>query len=233
MCKKISHSLYIAKLYPDRKFEGSWRAIGSVALAKGMRLAMDDSIFDRLIEIRQLAERMLSVAGSSPPADACALCRGPESALRFKVEQRTDSGGSGNPAARREADLPRLIATAKAIYALRQRRDPIFTFDACKEPHWDIVLDLFINRAAGRRVSMTSACIASNRPITTALRWLDYLEEKGVVQKIPCEFDSRKTYVELTLSTYSKMLEYLDEVGRTFANLGKLPVSPQLQALHG
>lgn len=194
---------------------------------------MNDFIDCKLTEIRQLAERMLSIAGGSRSAMATCSQSGSEPVFQFGGELAPLSVRDDNPATQLEADLPRLIATAKALYRLRQRRDPVLGFEVCKEPHWDIVLDLFINRAVGRRVSITSACIASHRPVTTALRWLDYLEEKGVVQKVPCQLDNRKTYVELTLPTYAKMLVYLNEVTLAFVSLGAPPISPQFPVAQG
>lgn len=192
---------------------------------------MDDSIDRKFDEIRQLAQRMLSIAGGSLSEGAAGSQSGSEPVFQLSGDLEAGSMSAVNPAAQLEANLPRLVATAKALYTLRQRRDPVLGFEVCKEPHWDIVLDLFINRAAGRRVSITSACIASNRPATTSLRWLDYLEEKGVVQKVPCQLDNRKTYVELTLPAYAKMLEYLNEVAQTFGNLREPSISPEFKVM--
>jgi DNA-binding MarR family transcriptional regulator len=74
-----------------------------------------------------------------------------------------------------------------------------------------MLLDLFVQNAHRRRVSVTSVCKASGVADTTALRWLTMLEKNKLVQRVPALRDRRVQFVELTddgLLAMSKWLRY-------------------------
>lgn len=66
------------------------------------------------------------------------------------------------------------------------------------EPVYDILLDLYVAHAAGRRISVTSACIASGVPPTTALRTIERLVASGAVRRYPDEEDRRRSLLALS-----------------------------------
>jgi DNA-binding MarR family transcriptional regulator len=66
------------------------------------------------------------------------------------------------------------------------------------EPAWDILLDLYASEVEGRQVSISSACVASSVPATTALRWLNTLADSGLVARAPDGSDARRSNLELT-----------------------------------
>lgn len=85
----------------------------------------------------------------------------------------------------------------EALYRMRRARDELFPgFFA--DASWDMLLDLYEQRRRGRSVTISSACLASAVPPTTALRHLDLLTEQGLVVRRPCPHDARSTYVELS-----------------------------------
>jgi DNA-binding MarR family transcriptional regulator len=92
-----------------------------------------------------------------------------------------------------------LAEKAEAILNLRRARNEIFG-DAglFGEPAWDILLDLFLSEERSKLISISSACIASGVPSTTALRWIKVLEDRGLVFRQPDATDSRRTYLRLT-----------------------------------
>jgi hypothetical protein len=66
-----------------------------------------------------------------------------------------------------------------------------------EECGWIVMLDLYKNH--GRRsISVTSACIASMHPPTTALRWISQLVEKGLIERLNDENDARRVFVQLS-----------------------------------
>ena len=93
-----------------------------------------------------------------------------------------------------------LVDRARSQYASRRARDRIFADNAelFNEPVWDILLDLFIARHEGRRVSISSACIAACVSQTTALRRLNDLQRRGLIERASDVGDSRRHYVSLT-----------------------------------
>ena len=84
-----------------------------------------------------------------------------------------------------------ITATAKAMYRARRRRPRHFAMleRDFGEPVWDVMLDLFIAGREKRRVSVSSACIAADVPPTTALRWIQHLEEQAIVVREPDPLD--------------------------------------------
>lgn len=108
-------------------------------------------------------------------------------------------------------DLGFALRQAKREYKRRRDREKQFNVVGLfADPAWDILLDLFINRAEGKKVCTSSACIASCVPVTTALRWITALENDGFVYKSNDESDRRRTYIELTEIGLSKMLSYFE-----------------------
>lgn len=97
---------------------------------------------------------------------------------------------------------------------LRKTRNQTFGSSIFKEPGWDIMLDLFINYIASKKISVSSACIASNVPPTTALRHISILEREGLIDKQRDPVDRRKIYTALTV----KGLELMNKWACNIAN---------------
>ena len=103
-----------------------------------------------------------------------------------------------------------VVAVAQSIYQSRRRRMQIFADEELfGEPAWDILLDLFVATRRGKQISVTSACIASAVPSTTALRWLRILESKGLIVRETDSTDARRTFVRLADHTCAMMEAYL------------------------
>lgn len=94
---------------------------------------------------------------------------------------------------------PKELAKAARWYlCARRRREATFGRELFADPCWDIMLDLFASQAEGKRVSVSSACIAANVPATTALRWLTRLEEVGLVKRASDPRDGRRAFIVLS-----------------------------------
>ncbi|MEZ5655102.1 MAG: hypothetical protein R3E04_04340 [Sphingobium sp.] len=75
----------------------------------------------------------------------------------------------------RSASVLEPLTVAKLALRIRRRRDAIFSDELGAssifgEAAWDMLLDLFVSRSENKRVSVSSLCIASGVPATTALR---------------------------------------------------------------
>ena len=103
------------------------------------------------------------------------------------------------------------VARAIEIYRSRRRRDAAFGEDAdlFGEPAWDILLDLLDADAHGRRISVTSASLASSVPATTGLRMIAILEERGLVVRADDPLDRRRSHVSLTAKGRAVMQDAL------------------------
>lgn len=89
-------------------------------------------------------------------------------------------------------------ALIRRIIKNRRLRAEIFGDGLFGEPAWDMLLDLCASSVEHKRVSVTSLCIASGVPPTTALRWINVLVEEGIFVRIDDKVDRRRSYVDLT-----------------------------------
>jgi DNA-binding MarR family transcriptional regulator len=153
----------------------------------------------------------MSGAGPYPPAELRAIA----ARLIHLADMAESTGevllssGRVRPASALERDTPGLAALADSEYRARRDRDELFSGDLFGEPAWDMLLDLYVNRARGRRVSVTSLCIASSRPPTTALRWITLLLQHGLVFRHDSSADQRVSYIELTAQGAALMNKFL------------------------
>lgn len=95
-----------------------------------------------------------------------------------------------------------LTAVAERVYRVRRRRDALMTArfggDIFSDPAWDIILDLYIHNSKNQDVSVTSVCSASMVPITTALRYITVLSERGLIERSKNPKDGRSYLLRLT-----------------------------------
>lgn len=109
------------------------------------------------------------------------------------------------------ADPDFLLGLAQAFYTIRKARSRHIPADFLGEPNWDILLDLFIAKSRGKMVSITSACIASHVPPTTALRWIALLEEDGLIIREGDKDDRRRFFIRLSEEGEKAMIRCLIE----------------------
>ncbi|MFH3478235.1 MULTISPECIES: response regulator [Xanthobacter] len=86
----------------------------------------------------------------------------------------------------------------RVMLAAQADRAAIFEPNLFGDPAWEMMLDLMMSEAHRREISVTSLCLASGVPTTTALRRIDELMEAGFVSKHPDPHDRRRIMVRLT-----------------------------------
>ena len=104
---------------------------------------------------------------------------------------------------------PRLL---RRIIRQRQLRARFFDKNLFADPAWDMLLELTAARAENVRISVTSLCIASGVPATTALRWIDQMTRDGLFERHGDKADRRRTYVTLTDKAANSMARYFAEL---------------------
>ncbi|MFT8973684.1 hypothetical protein [Zymomonas mobilis] len=100
-------------------------------------------------------------------------------------------------------------AVVRAIIRSRRLRDQYFSASLFADPAWDMLLDLTAARLEGRQVSVSSLCIASAVPPTTALRWIKSLTEEKIFVRIADPRDGRRVFIQLSDMAMDAMIPYL------------------------
>ncbi|MEN2709444.1 hypothetical protein ACQKOH_10555 [Sphingomonas sp. NPDC092331] len=116
----------------------------------------------------------------------------------------------------------------EGVYRARRLRDDAFGPIAgqFREPTWDILLDLYLAAAKGRPVSVSSACIGSGAPQTTAIRHLALLESAGLVVRTPNPMDNRAGIVTLTEEAIRRVDDWARRVRSVWKAETPLPGDP-------
>lgn len=178
---------------------------------------------DRLMRNRAKAIRLIGIAN-----ELLAMARELEIGDSAASLLNSLNGGTGERESGKSGatqDHPVWVELARQTYDDRRRRTKIFrSEDLFGEPAWDILLDLFIAAKERRRVSVTSACIGSAVPSTTALRWITILERQGLLVREADPGDARRVYVKLSARGYAAMLEYFASASRSVVLLDDAPV---------
>lgn len=111
---------------------------------------------------------------------------------------------------------PRLV---RKIIKQRMMRGGFLNSELFADPAWNMLLDLTAARAEHRRVSVTSLCIASGVPSTTALRWIKVLEGYELVERQDDEVDARRAFIVLTDKGTDAMARYFQAIGRSASRI--------------
>ena len=105
---------------------------------------------------------------------------------------------------------PRLI---RRILDARRLRARFFKADLFADPAWDMLLDLAAAESEFKRISVTSLCLASGVPPTTALRWIGALADAGLVERLPDRTDGRRAFITLTDAGLTAIAIYFAALG--------------------
>ncbi|MBB3472655.1 winged helix DNA-binding protein [Sphingomonas sp. BK345] len=100
-------------------------------------------------------------------------------------------------------------AQLRAVLRARRLRDRFLGKGLCEDPAWDMLLDLYASRLEGRRVSVSSLCIAAAVAPTTALRWITRLTERRLLARTPDPGDRRRVFIGLTDEAVRALQAYL------------------------
>lgn len=106
----------------------------------------------------------------------------------------------------------RMIAAgkfARSMWRVRRRREQFMGQDIFADPAWDMLLDLFASAREGKKISVSSLCVASGVPASTALRWITTLENYGMIERSPDASDKRRQFVALTPAADAKMAAFI------------------------
>ena len=196
------------------------RALATCAGARVRELSDEDRLAllrltEQVSQIAQKLDRLGAPGTIGPEPDS--------SAFRFESPRPAFAGADDDDgsarlvrAARPALPDPRLV---RRIIRQRQLRARFFAGDLFADPAWDMLLDLTAARAEHARVSVTSLCIASSVPPTTALRWIGQMTEEGLLERVEDDTDRRRAFITLTEKAADSMARYFAEIGANAARL--------------
>ncbi len=186
------------------------------ALAKGSHMGVRELTEDDRVALLRLTEQVGQIA-----AQLDRLAAGEQRAFRLESPGDDFHGETGGERSlirtpRPPLPDPRLV---RLIIRQRQLRGQLFDPELFADPAWDILLDLTAARAEHSRVSVTSLCIASGVPPTTALRWIGQMVEAGLLERIEDEADRRRAFIQLSDKAADAMARYFAELGKEAKSL--------------
>lgn len=118
---------------------------------------------------------------------------------------------------------------ARIMIAQMKRRHRHFPDAVFEDPQWMMMLELFIASEEGRNIAISSLCLASGVPSTTALRHIRALVAKGLFERTSHPRDRRICYVRLSKEARNQMIGYLVSVASGGLELDE---PPALRAAH-
>jgi DNA-binding MarR family transcriptional regulator len=92
-------------------------------------------------------------------------------------------------------DAEQMLRFAVETFDTRRRRKDTFPGVKFGEASWDILLHLYITTRSGISVDVSSLCLASDAPVTTAYRHIERLQAHGYVHREADPNDGRRTFI--------------------------------------
>jgi hypothetical protein len=174
------------------------------------------------------------VAGSVADAGVEHLCAADETARLAAIVRAGRPGTSRLQDAGRESGARLLqpapgyavdvagradAALIRALIRVRRARTEHLPADLFADPAWDMLLDLMAARLEGKKVAVSSLCVAAAVPPTTALRWIGVMTERGLIVRTTDLADRRRVHVELAPATAQALLAWLRGAQRRAAEV--------------
>jgi DNA-binding MarR family transcriptional regulator len=153
---------------------------------------------------------MTSLAGASSPEVHGFAYEAPDCGGGGEDNGRSTEIGRGRLPKLTDHDLQKIIDA-------RRLRARFFEDNLFADPAWDILLDLYRAHLAQQRICVTSVCFGAGVPVSTALRWLNALEERNLAKRSQDPLDGRRYFVELTDKGVSAMAGYFAAGARPLA----------------
>lgn len=132
-----------------------------------------------------------------------------ERAVKPSVERRAAQAG---PSEGGEAQA--LLVFTERLRRLRARRNDALGTQAFRDPVWDMALDLLVAQGRRQDVSVSSLCVGSGVPQTTALRHIERMEAAGLIERHPDPNDQRRIFVRLKPDVTPRLEQILDNMRR-------------------
>jgi DNA-binding MarR family transcriptional regulator len=87
------------------------------------------------------------------------------------------------------------------------------------EPAWDLLLTIYVHDEKRAVLTISQLAELANTPMTTALRWIDYLEETGLIVRDRSSADERASAIALSDHGRAQLQSYFAEVRELMRSL--------------
>lgn len=111
-----------------------------------------------------------------------------------------------------ERSRENLLSAARFSLDARQNRVEHFSPAMFGEPAWDLLLALYVTQADVPASAVSSLAKTARIAITTAFRWIDYLEEKRLIERQRSSADGRALTVALSAEGRARLEDYFADV---------------------
>jgi DNA-binding MarR family transcriptional regulator len=98
------------------------------------------------------------------------------------------------------------------ILKARAARRKFFNEQLFADPAWDMLLELYALKCEDLRISVSKLSHAAGVPGTTALRWIDKLEQELLLFRKEDPLDGRRIWIELSDKGLERMRAYLQHL---------------------
>ena len=95
---------------------------------------------------------------------------------------------------------------------VRRARERFFGSELFADPAWDILLELYAAELGQQRITVSCLCVAAAVPATTALRWINSLVKKGLLERTNDPMDARRIFVSLSSGAFEAMQDYFASI---------------------
>lgn len=195
----VSHvSRAVTLLCSPNNVERAVALASSTDLAPGLNADNDDN--DRL---QKLADEVARIAATLAQLAGSPLSNGGDAFSDGLIGYRAGP----TPTATRLVNIS--VGEIRGMIRARRLRDRFLPSDLFGEAAWDMLLDLMAARIEGTQVAVSSLCIASAVPPTTALRAIRGMTERGLFVRVADDHDKRRIFIELSSATADAMRSYL------------------------
>lgn len=116
------------------------------------------------------------------------------------------------------------IAFVRQYLKTMANRASVLGADLFADPAWIIILEVYLAQHDRKPISVSSACIGSGAPPSTALRHIMRLENAGLISRHPDRSDNRRVHLRLSDDGEHRIASLLQIL--------QAPLKPSLSARH-
>ena len=119
--------------------------------------------------------------------------------FRLLADPAMDMAGPSSPfsAPMATKDRETLLSRARIVLNARRLRERYFNRVMFGEPAWDILLTLYASEQSSGRLTISRLAEWIDTPLTSVVRWVNFLEEEGLIERQAHPNDRRTSYVVL------------------------------------